>query len=101
MALPRINDIFHDQHNDNPCVDFLLNYLCHYYFPQCNLTTGEVTPVCNSSCALLVNLEVCAELRAIANEQLEQDSPGDSCSPTYRSYVNPIPLSGNCLSIEG
>ena len=104
MALPRINDIFHDQHNDNPCVDFLLNYLCHYYFPQCNLTTGEITPVCSSTCALLANNEDCADLGEIANEELEINnipSPNDSCFQTFRSYNTPPTVSEGCLSIEG
>ena len=102
MALLRISRIF--QSESNPCVDLMENYLCHYYFPLCNLTTGETTLVCNSSCALLVNNENCSDLRTIANEELEDDDivpPDDVCLQTHSSYINPPVLSGNCLSIEG
>ena len=101
MALPSINGIFQDDHNLNPCVDLVLNYLCHYYFPSCNLATGEVTPVCDSSCALIANNENCSELREIANEQLKHYNvtPSSDCRQTYSTYVNPPAVSQNCLSI--
>ena len=105
MALPRIRDAFYDEYNLNPCVDLMENYLCHYYFPQCNLTTGEITPACNSSCALLGITEDCNVLREFSYEELKQNNvspPDEACSQTYRSFNNDIPpLSGNCLSIEG
>ena len=105
MALLRISRTFQNESNNlNPCVDLMENYLCHYYFPLCNLTTGETTLVCNSSCALLVNNVNCSDLRTIANEELEEDDivpPDDVCLQTHSSYINPPVLSGNCLSIEG
>jgi len=49
--------------NDNePFVNLVLNYLCYYYFPVCNLTTGVVSYTCISSCGLLVNNAVCSSL---------------------------------------
>ena len=102
-TLLAINDIFQND-TDNPCVPLMLQYLCHYYFPVCNQTTGEITPVCGSSCALLASTEDCPELREIANSELERNNvvpPDDSCAQTYRSYVNPPVVSDRCLSIEG
>ena len=104
ITLPRINEIFQNDHDLNPCMDLTLNYLCHYYFPLCNLTTGEITPVCSGSCAILLNNEDCYQLRTIANEELENDSvisTGDSCLQTYHSYATVPVVSEICLSIEG
>ena len=104
-TLSRITERFNSEpHNLNPCVELMLNYLCHYYFPLCNQTTGEITPVCSRSCTLLTNNQNCSALREIANEELEQEnvlSPGDSCAQTYQSFVNQPPVSENCLAIEG
>ena len=89
---------------DNSCVELMENYLCHYYFPLCNLTTVEITPVCRSSCALLLNNQDCAELREITNEQLNQHNvtpPDNKCLQTHSMYVNSSAVSENCLSIEG
>ena len=99
-----INGTFQSGLEDNPCIELMENYLCHYYFPSCNVTTGEITPVCRSSCALLLNNQDCAELREIANEQLKQHNvtpPGDKCLQTHSMYVNSLAVSENCLSIEG
>ena len=103
MALPSINDLFQDDRNLNPCVDLMLNYLCLYYFPSCDLTTEEITPVCDSSCALIANNENCSELREIANGQLKRYNvtPSSDCRQTYSIYVNPPAVSENCLSIIG
>ena len=105
MALLKISNTFQNESNNlNPCVDLMKNYLCHYYFPLCNLMTGVTTLVCNSSCALLVNNEDCSELREIANEELQQDDivpPDDVCLQTHSTFINPPAVSGYCLSIEG
>ena len=88
---------------DNICVELMENYLCHYYFPSCNMTTGEIIPVCSSSCGLLTNNEDCSELMKIINMQLKQDnvtSPFD-CLQTHHMLINPPKVSENCLSIEG
>ena len=97
-----IHGTFHSD-LDNSCIELMENYLCHYYFPSCNVTTGEVTPVCRSSCALLANNEDCSELMKYVNGQLTQYNvaPPDDCRQTYSIYVNPPAVSENCLSIEG
>ena len=104
-ALHMINSSFQSELEDNTCIELMENYLCHYYFPSCNVTTGEITPVCRSSCALLLNNQDCAELREIANEQLKQHNvtpPGDKCLQTHSMYINSSAVSeSNCLSIEG
>ena len=103
MALPRIYNMFQNYDN-NSYVELMLMFLCHYYFPQCNQSTDEITPVCTRSCGLLANNLDCSELMAVANTVLEQHNvvpPDDSCSQTHRSYVNSPSMSGNCLSIEG
>ena len=103
MALSEINRMFQDEHNLSSCMDLMLNYLCHYYFPSCNLTTDEITPVCESSCALLANNENCSKLREIVDEQLEHYNvtPSSGCLQTYNMYVDPPAVSQNCLSIIG
>ena len=106
MAMSRINDRFQNEHNLNPCGDLMLNFLCHYHFLLCNLMTSEITPVCSSSCALLLNNENCSVLRPIVEEELEKDSivspaADDSCLQTHHFNDNPPTVSGNCLSIEG
>ena len=103
MALSEINRMFQDEHNVSSCMDLMLNYLCHYYFPSCNLTTDEITPVCESSCALLANNENCSKLREIVDEQLEHYNvtPSSGCLQTYNMYVDPPAVSQNCLSIIG
>ena len=103
-AMLRIRDTFNDKYNQNQCVDVMLHYLCNYYFPSCNLTTDKITPVCNSSCFLLGLTKDCPELMEYANWELQQHNitpPDGSCNQTYRSYVNPPQMSGDCLAIEG
>ena len=103
VVLNEINDIFQsDSYNLNPCVELMENYLCHYYFPLCNQTTGEITPVCRSSCALLANSEDCSELMMeITNEKLSQFDAIGNCLQTFRIYENASTVSKNCLSVEG
>ena len=103
MDLLHIRDTFDDEYDLNPCVDLMLNYLCNYYFPSCNLETDEITPVCSGTCNLLLVNQDCATLSVVVNRELEQDvfSADDLCSQTYNSYDDTPPVSGNCLSIEG
>ena len=101
-ALHMINGTFQSE-LDNSCIELMENYLCHYYFPSSNVTTGKITPICRSSCALLLNNQDCAELREIANEQLNQRNvtpPDDKCLQTHSMHVNSSAISENCLSIE-
>ena len=105
MALSRIDNIFQMPSNNlNPCLDLMERYLCHYYFPLCNLMTGEIIPVCSSSCSLLRNNEDCSDLLVIANEEVERDGvipPFDTCIQTHRNFVNTPSISQNCIAIEG
>lgn len=104
MALSSSINRFDREDHLNPCRDLMLNYICQYFFPSCNQATGEITAVCNRTCVLLTNNENCSTLREIVNEELEQESitsTGDSCIRTYHSFVNPPPVSENCLAIEG
>ena len=104
MNLLHIRDTFNaTEYNLNPCVDLMLNYLCHYYFPLCNLTTSEITPVCSSSCVLLLVNQDCATLSGVVNRELGPDFvlADGSCSQTYYSYDNIPPVSRDCLSIAG
>lgn len=105
MALSRVTNTFQSSSNNlNPCVDLMEQYLCHYYFPLCNQTTGEIIPVCSSSCSLLRNNKDCSDLLEIANEEIERDNvspPGDACIQTHRNFVNTPLISQNCISIEG
>ena len=101
-TLQKISDTLQSE-SDNACIELMENYLCHYYFPSCNMTTGEITPVCSSSCGLLTNNEDCSELMKIINMQLKQNnvtSPFD-CLQTYHMLINSPTVSENCLSIEG
>ena len=101
-ALQTISDTFQNE-TYNTCIELMESYLCHYYFPSCNMTTGEITPVCKSSCGLLINNEDCSKLVEITNIQLKQYNitPHHECLRTHRTFINPPALSENCLSIEG
>ena len=103
-AFQGITETFNSEpHNLNPCVDLMLNFICQYYFPSCNQTTGKITPVCNRTCTFFTNNQNCSTLREIANEELELRnilSTGDSCLQTYRPLIDSPPLSENCLAIE-
>ena len=100
----RAIDEFDREHSLNPCVDLMLNYFCHYFFPLCDQATGEIIPVCGRSCTLLTNNQNCSALRDIINDELERESlasTGDTCGQTHRSFVNSPPVSENCFAIEG
>ena len=103
-SFQRIDNMFQRVSDSNQCVELMKSYLCHYYFPSCDQTTGEIVPVCRRSCALTLNNEDCSALRRIVTDILEQEnvlSPGDSCLQTHRSFVNPPLVSEDCLAIEG
>ena len=104
QILIEINGIFqNDSYSLNLCIELIENYLCYYYFPLCNQTTGEITPVCKSSCTLLVNNADCFELIKITNWKLSQSNSLTigNCLQTFRNYGSAPAVSENCLSIEG
>jgi len=91
--------------NDNePCVNLVLNYLCYYYYPVCNLTTGVVSYTCISSCGLLVNNAVCSSLLSQASTAIEDaliPEPESDCEITSQTVVAPTAVADQCISIEG
>ena len=89
------------------CTDVIGHYLCHYYYPVCDLDHNEILPVCSSSCNLLFNNEICSELfmntLALIAEQNITESllpSNDSCANTYHKFDQPDE-SDACLVIEG
>ena len=96
------------------CVDYVQRYLCYYYFPVCNLTTGVIIPTCSPSCNLLTNNQDCKALIQPATRAIEQrisniavgdnlnNSPGGTCLITVNSsYIENATLSMDCIAIEG
>ena len=72
--------------DDPECTESVQQYLCHYYFPRCNLTTGEIIPVCNSNCELLFNNDNCRDLFMLASQELRRNNlplPDESCLRTH------------------
>ncbi|XP_065910180.1 tyrosine-protein kinase receptor TYRO3-like isoform X2 [Dysidea avara] len=95
------------------CVDYVQRYLCYYYFPVCNLTTGVIIPTCSPSCNLLTNNQDCKALIQPATRAIEQrisniavgdnlnNSPGGTCLITVNSsYIENATLSMDCIAIE-
>ena len=106
--LPRVLDNIKsltESANNPECAETVQYYLCHYYFPRCNLTTGEIIPVCDSSCELLFDNDNCNELFTIASQELRRSNipiPDESCLRTHRLFNNrPPPESDKCTEIEG
>ena len=106
--LPRVLDMIKRriESSSNPeCAESVQQYLCHYYFPRCNLTTGEIIPVCDSSCELLFNNDSCRGLFTIASQELGRSNipiPNDTCLRTYRSFnIRPPSVSDECTEIRG
>ena len=99
-TLQKISDTFQSE-SDNICIQLMENYLCHYYFPSCNMTTGEITPVCSSSCGLLINNEDCSKLMEITNMQLIQYNITSPFDCLHTNQMLPPTVSENCFSIEG
>ena len=90
--------------DDPECTESVQQYLCHYYFPRCNLTTGEIIPVCNSNCELLFNNDNCRDLFMLASQELRRINlphPDESCLRTHRLFNNPPSVSDTCTEIEG
>ena len=93
--------------SNSECVESVQQYLCYYYFPPCNIQTGQIYPVCDSSCRVLFNHDNCLSLIAIGYQEFmlhnisERFLPNESCSSTYRPYANPVSVSSECEEIEG
>ena len=102
-ALDNISDEL-STHN-GPCVDLVLRYLCYYYFPVCNQTTGVVTKSCTTTCNLLVNNQMCSEFLRDASISMEQifniPAPDTDCQMTFVTAEQPDEVSDNCIALEG
>ncbi|XP_065909293.1 uncharacterized protein [Dysidea avara] len=86
------------------CVNLTLHYLCYYYYPVCDLTTGVVMPSCTSSCNLLVNNQNCSDLLEEARVIINQMSPTVpfpeyDCARTYDTNGEPNNISEQCREI--
>ena len=95
--------------NNDQCAELIGHYLCHYYYPVCDIDHNEILPVCSSSCNLLFNNEECSDLytnalNLIAEHNVSLVPSNDSCTMTYRSFadsVQPDASEDSCLDIEG
>ena len=88
----------------DPCVQYVLNYICYYYYPVCNLTTGVVSYACISSCGLLVNNQHCSDLLSLASDRIEDANipePEADCGRPARLPEEPTVVAEECISIEG
>ena len=102
-SLDNITRIFDGR--DSQCVDLILRYLCYYYFPVCDLSTGVVTTSCVSTCNLIVNNQDCSNLLEEARDIINQISantpvPNYDCTRTYDTISNPTLISEQCREIE-
>ena len=101
--------LFTDYSNvSSQCVELIGHYLCHYYFPICDMDHDTILPVCSSSCNLIVNNEECLTLfmnavNLIAEQNITTLPSNDSCTVTYRPFVesDQPEISDFCLDIEG
>ena len=95
--------------NHDSCVQLIQRYFCDYYFPLCNVDTGVITPVCESSCNLLFNNEACFNLLMNAISMIHQQgisvAPSDiSCEDTFLPLISTTEDdddSEECTIVEG
>ena len=90
--------------DNSECVESVQRYLCYYYFILCDITNGEIIPVCEDTCLMLFDNDDCSELLTVAYEELESHTipaPDESCSQTHRSFVTSPTKSNDCVEIEG
>ena len=90
-------------HDYDSCVQLIQQYFCYYYWPVCDEDSGDIFPVCQSSCNLLINNGVCSQLLTTAvnmmREQGFPDIPSDeSCE---RTVLYDTTLADTCIFIEG
>ena len=88
---------------DSECVESVQQYLCYYYFPLCDVTTGGINPVCDSSCESLFENDDCSGVLMLASQELRTHNiptPNELCTRTHQSFVNTT-ISDECIEIEG
>ena len=90
------------------CADMVQQYLCHFYWPVCNVTNAEVIPVCSESCVSLFDNEECFMALTNAIEMLQgsiRDNSlsllPESCDTTTRELMESHIESEDCIVIEG
>ena len=106
MALDNIAES--ELRTGSSCVDMVQQYLCHFFWPVCNVTNGEVIPVCSDSCVSLFNNEECFVALTNAIEALQESIrdnslslPSESCDTTTRKLMESHIESEDCIEIEG
>jgi len=89
------------------CANMVQQYLCHFYWPVCNVTNGEVISVCSDSCNSLFNNECSSALTSaieILQRNIRDNSlilPPESCNTTTRELMESHIESEDCIVIEG
>ena len=104
-----LNNTSSTSKDHDSCVQLVQRYFCDFYFPLCDVSTGVITPVCESSCNLLFNNEVCFNLLLNATSMIRQQGislvPSDiSCEDTFLPLIlttEDDDDSEECTSIEG
>ena len=86
-----INLLINTSDSLDQCGQLIGDYLCHYYFPICNMKGDKIIPVCSSSCNVLLNNEECLDLfmnalTLITKKNITALPSNDSCTMTYRSF---------------
>ena len=90
------------------CTELISHYLCHYYFPVCDMDHDEILPVCSFSCNLIFNNEDCHNLFTNALDLIVEQNitilpSNESCTATYHPFTgsDKPEVSDFCLDIEG
>ena len=90
------------------CAELIHNYFCYYYYPLCDIETGEIIPVCTESCNLLYNSDVCSDLLISALSMLRRGrypvpDEDDVCERGFLPFPNTSDpsLVDYCENIEG
>ena len=103
-----LNDTSSTSENHDSCVQLVRRYFCDFYWPVCDVTTGNIHPACTSSCNLLLNNEVCSDLLMHAIDMVMEQGisvvpSSNSCTRTFLPLPGtPEPqLADTCINIEG
>ena len=104
-----IIDVFSNASRDlNQCAHLIGSYLCHFYFPVCEMDGRAIHPLCSTACNLLFNDEECSRLlinaiSLITNYNISVVPDNDSCVVTHRSYAmsDQPAISEYCFRTEG
>ena len=102
-----LNDISSTPEIHDPCVQLIRRYFCDYYWPVCDVATGNIYPVCTTSCNLIINNEVCSDLltraiETVMGEGIDVVPSGDSCTRTFLPLPDTPepPLADTCINID-